>query len=67
MYRDLAVNTSVVFNYRPQIKVHDLSEVNQERFLTETYSLFQITVEKLNSKESQPIVRGFIFNAFQPV
>lgn len=53
MYRDLAANTSVIFNYRPQIKVHDLSELNKERLLNETYSLFQIVTEKFANKESQ--------------
>lgn len=53
MYRDLASNTNLIFNYRPQIKVHDLSELNKERLLNETYSLFQIVTEKFNNKESQ--------------
>lgn len=56
MYRDLASNMNVVFNYRPQIKVHDLAELNKERLLNETYSLFQIVTEKFNNKESQIVI-----------
>jgi hypothetical protein len=53
----MAMNTELIFNYKPQLKVHDLSELNQERLLNETYSLFQIVIEKFNNKEGQQIVR----------
>lgn len=60
MYRDLAANTNLVFGYKPQMKVHDLSEINQERILNETYSSFQIIIEKANNKEGQ-IVGHILF------
>lgn len=60
MYQDLASNTNLIFSYKPQIKVHDLNELNKERLLNETYSLFQIVTEKINNKESQIVIIGVI-------
>jgi transformation/transcription domain-associated protein len=42
-----------VFNYKPQLKVHDLAELKLERLLSETYSSFQLITEKAITKETQ--------------
>ena len=46
----------LVFSYKPQIKLHDISEINLEQYLQETYSSFQISIEKLNTKENQIVM-----------
>jgi transformation/transcription domain-associated protein len=43
----------LVFNYKPQLKVHDLAELKLERLLGETYSSFQLITEKAITKETQ--------------
>ena len=44
---------NLIFNYKPQLKVQDLNEINFDRILNETYTSFQIVTEKPNSKETQ--------------
>lgn len=53
MYRDLALNINLVFQYKSQIKVHDLTELNVAQILNESFSSFQILTEKYNNKENQ--------------
>lgn len=53
MYQDLALNINLVFQYKPQVKVHDLNELNVQQILNESYSSFQILTEKYNNKENQ--------------
>ena len=53
-YRNLPRNINLIFNYKPQLKVQDINEINLERILSETYTTFQIVAEKqLNAKENQ--------------
>ena len=53
MYQDLAQNVHLVFEYKPQVKVHDLNELNTTQIFNESFSPFQISVEKYNQKENQ--------------
>lgn len=55
VYSDLLQNLHLVFNYRPKIKVGDLSEVNLEAEAKEKYTSSQITIENAN-KESQIVM-----------
>ncbi|CAF0709284.1 unnamed protein product [Brachionus calyciflorus] len=53
MYQDLAQNFHLIFQYKPQIKVKDLNELNVTQILNESYSSFQIQTEKYNQKDNQ--------------
>jgi len=55
IYRELPRNMSTVFNYKSQIKLLDINEVNLDNVLSETYSSFQIITEKPNTKETQTV------------
>jgi transformation/transcription domain-associated protein len=52
-YRDLLHHLLLIFNYKPQLKVNDISELNLDHILQETYTSFQILIEKTNPKENQ--------------
>ena len=47
----------VIFSYKPQIKLFDISELNLDRLLNETYSALQVVTEKPNSKENQTVIK----------
>lgn len=55
VYRELPQNMSIIFNYKPQIKVLDINEIDLNNLLNEIYSSFQIVTEKTNIKESQTV------------
>lgn len=46
---------SIIFNYKPQIKVLDINEIDLNSLLNETYSTFQIITDKQNAKENQTV------------
>lgn len=53
MYHDLAQNVNLVFQYKSSIKVNDLNDLNVNQILNESFSSFQIQIDKLNQKETQ--------------
>lgn len=65
IYRELPRNMSTVFNYKSQIKLLDINEVNLDNVLSETYSSFQIITEKPNTKETQTVSLAIILQFSQ--
>jgi transformation/transcription domain-associated protein len=49
----------MVFNFKPQIKVHDISDINIDTLLDETFSSFQILTDKY-TKDNQIVTFNVI-------
>lgn len=67
IYRDLPRNMNLIFNYRPSVKVTDVTSLNLDHFLNETYSSFQLITEKPNTKENQTVSIEINFKYLKPL
>lgn len=57
IYKDLPNHLHKIFEPRAQLKVKDISEINVEALLAETYTTTTIMTEKKN-QENQPVSVG---------
>jgi transformation/transcription domain-associated protein len=59
IYKEFPKNINLVFNFKPQIKVHDISDINIDALLDETFSSFQILTDKY-TKDNQIVTFNVI-------
>ncbi len=59
IYKEFPKHINLVFNFKPQIKVHDINDMNIEKLLDETFSSFQILTDKY-TKDNQIVTFNVI-------
>ena len=47
------MNLETIFNYKPQLKVPDINEMNLETIINKVYTSFQLVAERPNQRENQ--------------